>query len=111
MLDDASDDGHALLCRRASGADLVAISLDHGQASSVIRQSPAGFIDQAQFSADRQWIAYNANESGRFEVYVTAFPSTGERWQISDDGGVQPPTASAFSSSSLSTTKFGTAWV
>jgi hypothetical protein len=30
------------------------------------------------------------NESGRCEVSVTAFPSTGERWQVSDNGGVQP---------------------
>lgn len=90
MLDDASDDGHALLCRRGGGADLVALSLGDALASTVIRQSPAGYIDQAQFSPDKRWIAYNANDSGRFEVYVTAFPSTGERWQISDDGGVQP---------------------
>ena len=90
MLDDASDDGHALLCRRGAGGDLVAVSLGDAQTSTVIRQSPVGYIDQAQFSPDRRWIAYNANDSGRFEVYVTAFPSTGERWQISGKGGVQP---------------------
>jgi hypothetical protein len=52
--------------------------------------APAGYIEQAQFSPDGHWIAYNADENGRHEVYVTAFPSTGERWQVSEDGGVQP---------------------
>lgn len=49
-----------------------------------------GYIDQAQFSPDSRWIAYNANESGRLEVYVTAFPQAGERWPLSMEGGVQP---------------------
>jgi hypothetical protein len=32
--------------------------------------------------------AYNSDESGRHEVYVVPFPSTGERWQVSRAGGV-----------------------
>ena len=43
-----------------------------------------------QFSPDGRWIAYESNETGRFEVYVQAFPSAGRKIPISTSGGVQP---------------------
>jgi Tol biopolymer transport system component len=42
---------------------------------------------QGRFSPDGRWIAYISNESGRYEVYVTAFPGPGGKWQISAGGG------------------------
>jgi len=42
----------------------------------------------AQFSPDGRWIAYQSNESGRFEVYARPFPR-GERVRISPNGGAQ----------------------
>jgi eukaryotic-like serine/threonine-protein kinase len=68
----------------------VTVQLGASQQPVLVRSARAGFIDQSQFSSDGRWIAYNTNESGRYEVYVTAFPSTGEQWQVSHDGGVQP---------------------
>ncbi len=44
----------------------------------------------ASFSPDGRWIAYQSDETGRFEVYVEAFPGPGERFQISADGGTEP---------------------
>jgi serine/threonine-protein kinase len=41
-------------------------------------------------SPDGQWLAYVSNESGRFQVYVQTFPNSGEKWQISNDGGMYP---------------------
>jgi Tol biopolymer transport system component len=41
-------------------------------------------------SADGRWMAYASDESGRWEVYVRAFPPQDGRWQISTDGGVEP---------------------
>jgi hypothetical protein len=41
-----------------------------------------------QFSPDGMWIAYQSNESGRFEIYVQSFPGGG-KWQISTNGGAQ----------------------
>ena len=35
-------------------------------------------------------IAYQSNESGRFEIYVQPFPGPGGKFQISSNGGVQP---------------------
>jgi Tol biopolymer transport system component len=47
-------------------------------------------VDRAAFSPDVKWIAYQSNESGKFEVYVQPFPTTGAKWQISTAGGTLP---------------------
>ena len=44
----------------------------------------------AVFSPDGKWLAYNSNESGRTEVYVTPFPGPGRKWQVSAQGGAYP---------------------
>jgi eukaryotic-like serine/threonine-protein kinase len=42
-------------------------------------------------SADGRWIAYQSDESGRYEIYVRPFPDAqGGKWQISSDGGQDP---------------------
>jgi eukaryotic-like serine/threonine-protein kinase len=46
--------------------------------------------DSPAFSPDDKWVAYNSNASGRFEVYVRAFPGPGGQFQISRDGGWAP---------------------
>ena len=46
------------------------------------------------FSPDGRWLAYASNESGKFEVYVRAFPlpssGQGGKWQVSNNGGANP---------------------
>ena len=42
-----------------------------------------------QFSPDGKWIAYQSTESGRFEIYVQAFPGPGGKFQVSTNGGTQ----------------------
>jgi serine/threonine-protein kinase len=44
-----------------------------------------------QVSRDGRWMAYQSDESGRFEVYVRPYPQmeTG-RWRISTSGGTSP---------------------
>jgi Tol biopolymer transport system component len=42
-----------------------------------------------QFSPDGKWIAYQSNESGRFEIYIQPFPGPGARTRVSTDGGAQ----------------------
>jgi serine/threonine protein kinase/Tol biopolymer transport system component len=46
-------------------------------------------VDESHFSPDGKWVAYNSNESGTWQVYVAPFPPTGERWQVSANGGVE----------------------
>ena len=36
------------------------------------------------------WVAYNSNESGRFEVYIQGFPQHRGKWQVSAEGGFYP---------------------
>jgi serine/threonine-protein kinase len=46
--------------------------------------------DQSHVSPDSRWIAFNSDESGRWEVYVARFPDFTDKRPISNDGGVQP---------------------
>jgi hypothetical protein len=43
-----------------------------------------------QFSPDSKWLAFESNESGRYEIYVQAFPKPGARTVVSTEGGLQP---------------------
>jgi serine/threonine protein kinase len=43
-----------------------------------------------QFSPDGRWVAYQSNETGRYEIYVRPFPARGGPFPISTGGGVYP---------------------
>ncbi len=45
---------------------------------------------RAQFSPDGRFIAYDSDESGSRQVYVTAFPEPGGKQQVSANGGEDP---------------------
>jgi Tol biopolymer transport system component len=45
--------------------------------------------DEPSISPDGKWVAYDSNESGRYEVYIARFPEWTGRRQISPSGGVQ----------------------
>ena len=42
------------------------------------------------FSPDGKWLVYEADDTGRLEIYVEPFPGPGERFQVSADGGREP---------------------
>ncbi len=54
--------------------------------------APGGNNGQSdsRFSPDGRFLAYDSDESGRFEVYVQAFPGPGGKWQVSSAGGNIP---------------------
>jgi hypothetical protein len=37
-----------------------------------------------------KWIAYDSTESGRREVWIQPYPPTGDRWQVTTTGGINP---------------------
>ena len=43
-----------------------------------------------RISPDGSWLAYVSNESGQNEVYVQRFPAGGDKYRVSQDGGIQP---------------------
>ncbi len=88
FMSDWSSDGRYILYHEAGRKFLGLPMFDDGE-PMVVLDTPFR-KDQAQFSPDARWIAYNANNSGRFEVYVTSFPKAGEEIPVSKDGGVQP---------------------
>jgi Tol biopolymer transport system component len=44
----------------------------------------------ARLSPDGRWLAYQADESGTWEVYLRSFPESSLRRQLSTNGGSQP---------------------
>jgi Tol biopolymer transport system component len=43
-----------------------------------------------KFSPDGRWVAFDSDESGRYEIYVQPFPGSGPKVQVSSGGGRLP---------------------
>jgi hypothetical protein len=52
-------------------------------------RTPANAM-HGRLSPDGKWLAYASDESGEMHVYVQPFPGTGEKRQISSEGGSEP---------------------
>jgi Tol biopolymer transport system component len=88
---ETSTDGQVLLYQRRStktGWDIWALPLRGGGAPTPAIQTEFDERD-GLLSPDGKWLAYFANNSGRFEVYVQPFPGPGPRQQVSTSGGAQ----------------------
>jgi eukaryotic-like serine/threonine-protein kinase len=89
---DWSRDGRYILYRNITGAatniDIWALPLDGDKKPIPLVRTPFEERD-AQFSPDGKWIAYQSNESGRFEIYMQPFPGPGAPLPISTGGGAQ----------------------
>ncbi|MBS0188532.1 MAG: protein kinase [Planctomycetes bacterium] len=90
---DASPDGKFLLVAghfAKLGSDIRAVDLSKpGSEGTLFASSPAD-EGGAVFSPRGDWVAYMANASGRFEIFIEPFPSTGQRVQVSLNGGYHP---------------------
>jgi Tol biopolymer transport system component len=87
---DVSRDGRFLSCMLSDGSggwDLIAIPT-HGDARPVPIAVSRFYEAHPRFSPDGRWVSYDSDQSGRFEVYVQAFPGRGAPVQISNQGGV-----------------------
>ncbi len=89
--DSWSKDGRYLAVGRPVGQryELWVVRTDGVQDEKAI-VTGATLADELRFSPDSRWLAYHATTEGTPQVYVVAFPPTGERWQLSTRGGVQP---------------------
>jgi serine/threonine-protein kinase len=71
-----------------AGADIWSAPLDGGHPSVLIRtpfDETAGAL-----SPDGRWLAYQSNQSNRWEVYARAIPTRGAPVPISTGGGTSP---------------------
>ncbi len=73
----------------SGGDDLFFLRLGVEDKVEPFRATPFSEASPA-FSPDGRWIAYESNETGRPEVYVSSYPPGGGKWQISDSLGAQP---------------------
>jgi Tol biopolymer transport system component len=82
-----------------TGDDLWVVPMVGAHTPSVFLKTPFD-EEQGVFSPDGRWVAYQSNESGRFEIYVRPFHPPGARgsetasdamqWQVSTAGGIEP---------------------
>jgi serine/threonine-protein kinase len=88
-----SPDGRLLIFTETApktGDDVMQMALDGTRRVTPLVQSP--FTERSGVvSPDGRWLAYEANESGRFEISVRPFPEVNSgRWQVSTAGGTRP---------------------
>ena len=88
-----SPDAQWLVVRTAPGAkfsrDILTVRLDSARAVTPLVTGP--YTESLpRVSPDGKWLAYQSNETERFEIYVRPFPGSGARAQVSDRGGTEP---------------------
>ena len=87
-LDQWTPDGRFIIFR-TFGKAVYAMPLSGDRTPRMLVDTPY-IEDEVHVSPDGRWVAFNADESGRWEVYVAAFPTFTSKRQISSGGGVQP---------------------
>jgi serine/threonine-protein kinase len=76
--------------------DVLMLPVEGDEASGWKPGTPVPFLTSPfferapMFSADGRWVAYQSNESGQDEIYVTGYPGPRGKWLISTNGGVTP---------------------
>jgi len=87
-------DGSRLVFREAahpSTRDNIGMIAVDGKAEPVWLFRSVYSERNAELSPDGRWIAYQSDETGRWEIYVHPFPNVeGGRWQVSNSGGFEP---------------------
>jgi hypothetical protein len=70
--------------RGLRGIDLALMAAD-GREARILFESEAAEAG-GKISPDGRWLAYISTETGRQELYVTAFPVAGPRWPVTRNG-------------------------
>ena len=92
--DSWSHDAKHLIVGRPRGPDyqLWSVSVEDGESEDVQLVAQVPLADEPRFSPDGRWVAFHAavQAQGAPQVFAIPYPPTGERWQLSTEGGVQP---------------------
>jgi hypothetical protein len=89
VVDDWTVDGKFLVFR-SSGRNIQVLPLAPIGPPRLLQEGRFSIQDQSHVSPDGRWIAFNSDESGRWEVYVASFPDFRWKRQVSIEGGMQP---------------------
>ena len=94
LSDISPDDGYLLISavnnvKKRSGWDIEMLPLTGDK--KIIEFLSADFNEyKAKFSPNMKWIAYQSDESGKYQIYITPFDGKSGKWQISVEGGTSP---------------------
>jgi eukaryotic-like serine/threonine-protein kinase len=88
MVDQWTPDGQFIIVRNGARA-VWAVPVTGDRKPRMLIDTPY-IEDEVHVSPDGRWVAFNADEAGRWEVFVASFPGFTSKRQISKDGGVQP---------------------
>ncbi len=90
-----SPDGKTIFYVRATGPygrSIYSIPADGSSKPHLVvaPSNPKGNIPGFSLSPDGKWLAYQSNDAGPSEVYITAASGTGGKWQVSNGVGFYP---------------------
>jgi eukaryotic-like serine/threonine-protein kinase len=88
VIDEWTRDGRFIIFR-TFGKAVYAMPLSGDRTPRLLADTPY-LEDEVHVSPDGRWVAFQADESGRWEIYVAAFPTFTSKRQISSGGGLQP---------------------
>jgi Tol biopolymer transport system component len=88
----SADEKYMIFVQGPQGLDLYYLKRrDDGSGYDSVPFVTSPFIVvTSKLSPDGKYLAYESNESGRFEIYVQPFPQGGGKSQVSANGGRQP---------------------
>jgi len=86
-----SADNAQILCTAQFGRGEIGLATvaSNGSGDKEFLRGRASYAN-GQISPDGKWVAYQSNESGDWDIYVTTFPGASGKWQVSRGGGTEP---------------------
>jgi dipeptidyl aminopeptidase/acylaminoacyl peptidase len=90
--DSVTRDGRYVAVGASHGSlyELFTVDLQSPEPKLVPLVTGVAGVDEARFSPNGHWVAYHSNTGGSTQVSIIPFPPSGEKWQVSQSGGVQP---------------------
>ena len=86
VVDTWTPDGQSVVVRTVGRAVYTA-SVHGDHTPRLLVDTPSYMEDELHLSQDGRWVAFNSDESGRWEVYVASFPGFTSKQQLSGAGG------------------------
>lgn len=68
--------------------DLWSVDVATGETGVVVDDD--GIQALARLSRDGRFVAYQSDQDGQMDIFVTTFPASDARWKVSTDGGTWP---------------------